>query len=233
MPALSEEIPINGKLGDVVLYATGSPLVVDVAESLARAGVTLRAAVRNRPGEDFLGQRTRTVVPETLPPELLALTFLVPLFTPANRWAATREAFAKGFRHQATLIDPTAITPRDLSVGPGSYVNAGCTLGAETRIGASVIVNRASSVGHHGIVEDFASIGPGCTLAGQVSIGRGALIGAGSVVVPGVRIGHGAVIAAGSVVRRDVPPGTLVAGNPARQMKSNLPAPVGLDRDPL
>jgi sugar O-acyltransferase (sialic acid O-acetyltransferase NeuD family) len=221
MPALTE----------IVLYATGSPLVVDVAESLARAGATVRAAVRNRPGEDFLGERTRTVVPEALPPELLEFPFLVPLFTPANRWAATREALARGFRHQATLVDPTTIAPRHLLVGPGSYVNAGCTLGADIRIGASVIVNRASSIGHHGIIEDFASIGPGCTLAGQVFVGRGVMIGTGSVVVPGVRIGAGATVAAGSVVRRDVPPRTLVAGNPARRVRSDLASPVPLDRD--
>lgn len=43
-----------------------------------------------------------------------------------------------------------------------------------------------------------------------------ASIGAGSVIVPGVKIGRQAMVAAGSVVLSDVPPNTLVAGNPAR-----------------
>jgi acetyltransferase-like isoleucine patch superfamily enzyme len=44
-------------------------------------------------------------------------------------------------------------------------------------------------------------------------------IGAGAIVTDGVRIGQGAVVAAGSVVTRDVPPRTLVAGSPAREIR--------------
>ena len=45
-------------------------------------------------------------------------------------------------------------------------------------------------------------------------------IGAGAIITDGVRIGRGAVIAAGAVVREDVPPHTVVAGVPARVVKS-------------
>lgn len=44
-------------------------------------------------------------------------------------------------------------------------------------------------------------------------------IGANSTILPGVRIGRGAIIGAGSVVTKDVPPGCVMAGNPARIMK--------------
>ncbi|MBL0029985.1 MAG: hypothetical protein IPO95_13315 [Rhodanobacteraceae bacterium] len=47
-------------------------------------------------------------------------------------------------------------------------------------------------------------------------MGSGASIGAGAVVLPGLVIGNGAMVGAGSVVTRDVPPGKLVLGNPAR-----------------
>lgn len=47
-----------------------------------------------------------------------------------------------------------------------------------------------------------------------------AVIAAGSVVLPGVRVGEGAVVAAGSVVTRDVPPGDLVVGAPAKHARS-------------
>jgi acetyltransferase-like isoleucine patch superfamily enzyme len=52
-----------------------------------------------------------------------------------------------------------------------------------------------------------------------VSIEDDAWIGAAAIVLRGVTIGRGAVIAAGSVVTSDVPPMTIVAGNPARRIR--------------
>lgn len=49
---------------------------------------------------------------------------------------------------------------------------------------------------------------------------RGASIGSGATVLCGITIGENAMIGAGSVVTRDVPAGTIVAGNPARVMRS-------------
>ena len=48
---------------------------------------------------------------------------------------------------------------------------------------------------------------------------RGASIGTGATILCGVTIGEEAIVGAGSVVTRDVPPRTVVAGNPAREMK--------------
>jgi len=47
-------------------------------------------------------------------------------------------------------------------------------------------------------------------------IKRGASIGSGTTLLCGITVGEGAMIGAGSVVTKDVPPGTVVAGNPAR-----------------
>lgn len=48
---------------------------------------------------------------------------------------------------------------------------------------------------------------------------RGASIGTGSTILCGITIGEGALVGAGSVVLRDVPPHTVVVGNPARVLK--------------
>jgi acetyltransferase-like isoleucine patch superfamily enzyme len=82
-----------------------------------------------------------------------------------------------------------------------------------------VVINRSASVGHHCFLDDYASLGPGVTLTGNVWVGNGSCVGAGSVVLPDVRIGDGAIVSAGSVVRRHVRPGAVVAGNPARVIR--------------
>ena len=81
-------------------------------------------------------------------------------------------------------------------------------------------------------------IGPGCSLltavhpldaqernkgtekALPVTIGDNVWLGGNVTVLPGVTIGEGAVVGAGSVVTRDVPPRTVVAGNPAHIIRS-------------
>ena len=50
-------------------------------------------------------------------------------------------------------------------------------------------------------------------------VGRGASVGANATVICGVTIGEGALVGAGSVVTRDVPPHSVVAGNPARVIR--------------
>ena len=54
---------------------------------------------------------------------------------------------------------------------------------------------------------------------------RGASIGSNATILAGVTVGEGAIVGAGSVVTRDVPPRTIVAGNPARVIRSLDDAP--------
>jgi acetyltransferase-like isoleucine patch superfamily enzyme len=81
-------------------------------------------------------------------------------------------------------------------------------------------------------IEDDVMIGVGAKIAlhefrpkefraGRVIIRRGAVIGGFALIGPGVEIGEGAVVAGGAAVGRDVPPGKLAIGNPARIMSLN------------
>ena len=197
----------------VVLFGAGSPIIVDVEEFCARRGWRIAEVVKNVPGDVHASGDAPVV--EATPETRLTHPVLLPLFSPANRRRAHEHAVTLGARAFPFLIDPTSILPRRIEIADGSYINAGCVVGAAARIGRFAFINRGASLGHHLDLGDYASIGPGVTIAGQVRIGSDAMIGAGAVVLPGISIGRGAVVAAGAIVHRDVPDGATVIGRPA------------------
>lgn len=56
-----------------------------------------------------------------------------------------------------------------------------------------------------------------------ITIGEDAWIGAGVIILPGVSVGRGSLLGAGSIVTKDVPEYTVVAGNPARVLRTLSP----------
>ena len=56
------------------------------------------------------------------------------------------------------------------------------------------------------------------TKIGKIVIGDNCFVGAGSIILPNVSIGENSIIAAGSVVTKDVPPGIVFGGNPAKMI---------------
>jgi maltose O-acetyltransferase len=71
--------------------------------------------------------------------------------------------------------------------------------------GAIVMVHDASMQRHMG-----------CTRIARVVIGNRVFVGVGAIILPGSRIGDDSIVGAGAVVRGDIPPGSLVVGNPAK-----------------
>lgn len=206
----------------VILFGVGSPIVVDVEESLYRANLPLVAGIANHPGPVHLPEGARILAPEDIADEERDLPILVPLFTPGYRYAAALDAARHGLNRPMTLIDPSVAAPRRLAMGPGSYVNAGCSLGSGSVFGAFTFINRGASLGHHVRGGDYVSVGPGAVLAGHVGLGTGAFIGAGATILPEISIGANAVVGAGSVVTKDVPEGCLALGNPARIVRRGI-----------
>ncbi len=122
-----------------------------------------------------------------------------------------------------TAIHATAFVARDATIGPGSQVLAQSAVAVEAVLGTACIVNTAASVDHECRLGDGVHLAPGARLAGCVVIDDFAMVGIGASVLPRIRIGKGAVVGAGAVVLEDVPPWTVVAGNPARPVGTREP----------
>jgi maltose O-acetyltransferase len=91
---------------------------------------------------------------------------------------------------------------------------------ADVSIGDNVAVGPGSSLMTSGHDMRDSSVRCGKHVLRPITIESGAWLAANVLVTGGVTIGAGAVIGAGSVVTRDVPPNTLWAGAPAREVRS-------------
>jgi UDP-perosamine 4-acetyltransferase len=103
-----------------------------------------------------------------------------------------------------------------VTLGRGVVVAAGAIINPATHIGDHAILNTAASVDHDCTVERFVHIAPGTHLAGTIYVGEGAFLGTGVSVIPSRRIGVWSIVGAGAVVTRDVPDRCTVVGIPAR-----------------
>jgi UDP-perosamine 4-acetyltransferase len=117
-------------------------------------------------------------------------------------------------------IHPRAIVSASAMIGAGPTIMPGAIVNAGAKLGDNVIVNSGAIVEHDCVLADHVHVATGARLAGAVRIGASAHVGIGATVLQGVTIGERAVVGAGAVVLRDVPAGTIVAGVPARTLRT-------------
>src|SRR5688572_21043653 len=119
-----------------------------------------------------------------------------------------------------TLVHPNASVSDSASIGPGSLVFAFGTVGAGARIGSHVTILPHGTISHDAIVEDWTLIATGAIVSGAARVGVCCYIGAGSTLIDGAQIGDGSLVGMGSVVVKEVPARVVVAGNPARVLRT-------------
>lgn len=134
----------------------------------------------------------------------------------------------------------------DVNVGDYSYIQNDCNLmftdvGKFTSIASAVRINPSNHPWWRPTVHHF-TYRPGkfgfqeggeqldsevfeWRKEDQVTIGNDVWIGHGVIILPGVKVGNGSIVGAGSVVTKDVPPWSIVVGNPARVLRPRFEDP--------
>lgn len=130
----------------------------------------------------------------------------------ARAWlSVVREHHGVVYEPQLTIGDGTVLGPEIVIACAGRI-----EIGARVLTASRVFIGDTS----HGYRDPgLAVLDQPLTPPRPVRIGDGSFIGIGAIVLPGVRVGERAYLAAGAVVTTDVPPNTVVAGNPARPVR--------------
>jgi len=143
--------------------------------------------------------------------------------------------------HGVTIREHST-TGDDVSIGSGTAIEHYVTIGNNVRFHGQNVI------GEYTVIEDDCWIGPHVSITNVLhprcpkakkcikgaTLKRGAKVGANATLIPGITIGEMALVGAGSVVVEDVPPRTVVVGNPARVIKriEDLECPFGLVEHP-
>lgn len=147
--------------------------------------------------------------------------------------------------HESSYVDlPTVIGPETViwhfshirenaKIGRGCSFGQGCYVANGVIIGDRVRVQNNVSIYEGVIIDDDVFIGPSVVFTNirkprsarpnkefQIThIKKGASIGANATIICGVTIGEGALVGAGAVINKNVPPRSMVVGNPGRVIK--------------
>ncbi|KXL44392.1 MAG: hypothetical protein FE78DRAFT_150348 [Acidomyces sp. 'richmondensis'] len=128
------------------------------------------------------------------------------------------------FADEPWIESPIAVDyGTNIVIGKNVFINFNCTILDTCKVSIGDRCLLASNVslfsGTHPLDPEVRNGTKGPELGAEIHIEEDCWLGGNVTVLPGVRIGKGSTVGAGSVVTKDVPPFTVVAGNPARKIR--------------
>lgn len=203
----------NGRMAELYIVGAGG-VGREAYDAALAAGVGVEAFLDDR----LKGRKVRglaVLAPGGAP---AGARYLVGIADPRVRKRLAAQLEDHGMT-SATLIHPRAIIGPDTTIGGGSLVLGGAHISSSVRIGNHVQIHYNATVGHDAVLADRVTVYPGANVSGSVLLEDDVTIGSNAVVLQGLKVGRGTFVGAGAVVTRDLDPGLVVVGSPARPLQ--------------
>ncbi len=140
-----------------------------------------------------------------------------------NAWFAPSFGFPASIpvpqEHLASLVDPSVFVSRTATIGKGCVIYPNCFIGMKAVLGNRIFCLSNSTINHHDCLEDNVTVCSNVSLAGSVYVEANCYLGQACTVKQHVCIGENSLIGMGAVVTKDVPPDSVMVGNPARRIR--------------
>lgn len=145
--------------------------------------------------------------------------FIIANGEPANKKMLYEKVKAAGY-HFTSLISPYAALLPGVQIGEGCIIYD-CGISNGTVVGNNIEICSRAIIGHNSILGDHGIISANCFLGGWTQIGESVYMGPGSMTKDRIKVGDNAIISLGAVLLRNVRPGAIMVGNPARRLGYN------------
>lgn len=205
--------------------------VVDVVEAVNEASTAagqeapwdLLGVADDAPTEANLARLADRGVPylgtleELLAADRAGMSYAVGIGSPAVRRRVAERCDAAGLEG-AVLVHPSVTTGARVRIGAGSVLCAGVRITTNIELGRHAHINLNATIGHDTVIGDYVSLNPLASISGDCVLGSGVLVGVAGVVLNGIVVGDDAVVGGSACAVKDVEPGTVVVGVPARPL---------------
>ncbi|MBH11302.1 MAG: hypothetical protein CMG74_13300 [Candidatus Marinimicrobia bacterium] len=121
--------------------------------------------------------------------------------------------------HMLSLVHPQALIDTKVKFGDNVIIEMGTAIHTNSNIGNNVFLGGDALIGHHNTIGNHVLVGGNVSFGGSVFVEDYVSIGVGASIKPGVRLGKGCVVGVGAAVIKDVAPGSVVVGVPAKPIK--------------
>jgi acetyltransferase EpsM len=142
-----------------------------------------------------------------------------------EKYLARRKELFHRFNKYANLQFPvikhnTCTISNLATIEDGNILSFGVIISHNSHLKCNSVFWSGVVIEHDSIIGESCYIAPNVTISGFVNIGDCTLIGSGAVIMPEIKIGRNCLIGAGAVVTKDIPDYSVVAGVPAKIIRS-------------